>query len=617
MTDQPIQTVFIANRGEIALRIIQTVHKMGMRAVGVYIEQEKQAPYVQHCDEVRRLSGFTLQSFLDMDDLLEHAKAMGAQAVHPGYGFLSENAVFAQRCEEEGLIWIGPSSEVIDTLGDKQKAKDIARACQVPVLESLAENQDNDPDFEQALKKMTLPILLKPMMGGGGKGMTVVRDVEQLSEALTQARSIAKNAFGDARLMAEPFLEKPRHIEVQMLRDQHGQTSFLWERDCTLQRRHQKIIEEAPSIFVTDVLRRQLARYATDLFHHVNYTNAGTVEFIVDHQDQVYFMEVNTRLQVEHPVTEQLLDIDLVQAQIQIAQNEKVSIHAQPSGHALEVRVYAENPDQDFMPSTGMVQHLTMPKAQDWLRLDMGIEEGTAVTSFFDPMLIKITVKGEDRPQAMDRMREALAQMRLAGVQTNQSYLDWALQHYDFRQGKHHTQWAAHTLSDYCAYRTQTLQNILPQWEQNFAQRYGSDSISAWQKARYIPSDHAKLWQFQHKSLPSHALNPSEAPLDVFHRHQQDWLFSGAQVFLLEQKNHESMQGQAEHAVISPMTGTITQVHVHNGDAVKKDQILVEMEAMKMQYQLRAPKDGKVSEVSCRQGQVVQGDTVLVDIQSL
>ncbi len=445
-----IHKILVANRGEIAVRIIRAAQEMGIATVAVYSDADARAPHVLAADQAVPIGPPPPQeSYLRVDALLEAARLTGADAVHPGYGFLAENPAFAQAVADAGLTFIGPSPEAIALMGDKAAARERMQAAGVPVVPGY-QGPDDDEALAQAAARIGYPVLLKAAAGGGGKGMRVVYHPEDLAEAAAAARREAQHAFGDARLLLEKYIPTARHVEFQILADAHGRTLHLYERECSVQRRHQKIIEETPSPLLDDDLRQRMARAAIAAAQAVDYINAGTVEFIVDPATrEFYFLEMNTRLQVEHPITEMVLGLDLVQWQIRVAAGEPLpwqQTDLRPRGHALEVRVYAEDPSHGFLPSTGRLLHLAEPRGPG-IRVDSGVRAGQTITPHYDPLLAKIIVHAATRGEAIARMRAALQRTAYHGVITNVDFLLQVLAHPDFVRGDYHTRWVETALS--------------------------------------------------------------------------------------------------------------------------------------------------------------------------
>ena len=431
---QKFTTVFIANRGEIAVRIARTLKSMGIRSVAPYTEPDSNAYHIEVVDQAVKVP-----SYLDADALLQTALEHGAQALHPGYGFLSENAGFAQRCAEAGIVFIGPSPEAITAMGDKLTAKETMKKAGLPLVPGWSGSGD---EVESGAQSVGFPLLVKAAAGGGGKGMRLVRQPGELKEAVARAQGEALKAFGDDRVFLERFIESPRHIEVQIFGDTHGNAYCFGERECSLQRRYQKIVEEAPSAVVGPELRARLVQAGVDAVKALKYVGAGTVEFILDSSDNFYFLEVNTRLQVEHPVTEMVYGVDLVALGVRAAQGEALDIpesFLQPRGWSLEARVYAEDPDNGFLPSVGTLEVFRAPEGPG-LRLDTGFREGDEVSIHFDPMLAKLISYGATREEARGRLLSALREFAVLGVTTNIPYLVRILQHSSFIESQFHTQ---------------------------------------------------------------------------------------------------------------------------------------------------------------------------------
>jgi acetyl-CoA/propionyl-CoA carboxylase biotin carboxyl carrier protein len=436
----PFGVVLVANRGEIAVRIIRTLQKLGLQSAVVYHEVDARSLAVALADHAIRISGRTpVSSYLDGDQIIAAALSTGAGAIHPGYGFLSENAVFARAVEAAGLIFVGPSADAIELMGDKIRARNFVARSGFPVAPSAIEEDDPDTFLDRA-RAVGAPLLVKPSAGGGGKGMRIVRDLAELDDAVTQARGEGQRYFGDGRLYAERFVERPRHIEVQILGDSVGNVVHLFERECSVQRRFQKIIEETPSPALSADVRKRICETAAGIARAAGYRNAGTVEFIYGH-GEFYFLEMNTRLQVEHPVTEMTTGLDLVAEQLAVAAGRPLTFgqdDVRSSGHAIEARLYAEAPERDFAPTTGKVLALEFPQG-DGVRVDSGIAQGQLVTTAFDPMLAKIVVHGATRSEAIARACQAIDNLVLLGCETNAAFLRRILGDQGFKAGEVHT----------------------------------------------------------------------------------------------------------------------------------------------------------------------------------
>ena len=417
--------ILIANRGEIALRVIRACREMGFRTVAVYSDADRTALHVRMADEAYRIGPSpSVESYLRVDRLLEVARRVRAEAIHPGYGFLAENPIFAEACEETGIIFIGPSSETLRLSGSKTASRRLAKEVGVPIVPGT-ERDLSDEEILKLAPEIGFPLAVKAAAGGGGKGMRIVQEPSGLPSAIRAARSEAQSSFGDPAIYLERYLSRPRHVEMQILADATGSTLYLGERECSLQRRHQKVVEEAPSPFMTSELRRRMGEAAVKLAKGCNYRNAGTVEFLVDAERNFYFLEINARLQVEHPVTELTTGIDLVKAQIRIAAGESLSLRQEEirfNGHAIESRIYAEDPDNNFAPSPGRIT-LYRPPGGPGIRDDTGVYEGFEVPIYYDPLISKLIAWGRDRTEAIERMRRALQEYVIAGIKTNIPFL--------------------------------------------------------------------------------------------------------------------------------------------------------------------------------------------------
>jgi acetyl-CoA carboxylase biotin carboxylase subunit len=438
--------ILIANRGEIAVRLIRACRDLGLRSVAVYSECDRTAPHVRLADEAYAIGpDAPSHSYLRIDRLIDTARRAGATAVHPGYGFLAENAAFAAACRDAGLTFVGPSADVIERMGSKTAARAAAGAAGVPVVPGSGEPlgpELTDADALAIAQRVGYPLLVKAVAGGGGKGMRAVADAAAFPGALRAARSEALSAFGDAAVYFERRLPRPRHVEVQLLGDTHGTVRPFVERECSIQRRHQKVVEESPSVAVTPDLRRALTEAAAAIAREVGYTNAGTIEFLLDEDGRFYFLEMNTRLQVEHPITELVTGIDLVHWQIRLARGERLDLDPErmvtPRGHAIECRIYAEDPDRGFMPSPGLVQALYTPSGPG-IRDDGGVAAGFTIPVHYDSMISKLCAWGEDRSQAIARMRRALDEYHVLGIRTSIPFFQWLLDTDAFREGRFET----------------------------------------------------------------------------------------------------------------------------------------------------------------------------------
>ncbi|XP_023592594.1 methylcrotonoyl-CoA carboxylase subunit alpha, mitochondrial isoform X1 [Trichechus manatus latirostris] len=442
-TGRSITKVLIANRGEIACRVMRTARKMGIQSVAVYSEADRNSIHVDMADEAYCIGPApSQQSYLAMEKIIQVAKVSAAQAVHPGYGFLSENPEFAELCKQEGIIFIGPPSSAIRDMGVKSTSKSIMAAAGIPVIEGYHGEDQSDQCMKEHAGRIGYPVMVKAVCGGGGKGMRIVRSEKEFQEQLESARREAKKCFNDDAVLIEKFVDTPRHVEVQVFGDHHGNTVYLFERDCSVQRRHQKIIEEAPGPGIEAEVRRKLGEAAVRAAKAVNYVGAGTVEFIMDSKHNFYFMEMNTRLQVEHPVTEMITGTDLVEWQLRIAAGEKIPLSQEEitlQGHAFEARIYAEDPNNNFMPVAGQIVHLSTPQTDLCTRIETGVREGDEVLVHYDPMVAKLVVWAADRQAALTKLRYSLRQYNIVGLHTNIDFLLSLSGHPDFEAGNVHT----------------------------------------------------------------------------------------------------------------------------------------------------------------------------------
>ncbi|MFE6070488.1 acetyl/propionyl/methylcrotonyl-CoA carboxylase subunit alpha [Streptomyces sp. NPDC056525] len=632
-------TVLVANRGEIAVRVIRTLRELGVRSVAVYSDADADARHVREADTAVRIGPPpAAESYLSVPALLDAARRTGAQAVHPGYGFLAENAGFAQACADAGLVFIGPPASAISLMGDKIRAKETVKAAGVPVVPGAA-----DPELEEAAHALGAPVLLKPSAGGGGKGMRLVRDLSTLTEEIASARREARASFGDDTLLVERWIDRPRHIEIQVLADAHGNVIHLGERECSLQRRHQKIIEEAPSVLLTPQIRASMGAAAVEAARSCGYVGAGTVEFIVPGGDpsSYYFMEMNTRLQVEHPVTELITGIDLVEWQLRVASGEPLPFTQDDirlNGWAIEARICAEDPSRGFLPSGGTVLALNEPQGRG-VRTDSGLSEGTEVSSLYDPMLSKVIVHAEDRPTALRRLRAALADTVTLGVPTNAGFLRRLLAHEDVVSGALDTGLVERDADSlipqgvpdevYAAAAAVRLAELAP------APRDG------WTDPFSVPSS----WRLGGSPAPLPfplrvpGLEPvtAEAPpgtrvtvttvtvtvdgiTHTFHR-AGNWLGrDGDSWHVMDHDPVAAALSGAKHGgadtLAAPMPGTVTVVKVAVGDEVEAGQSLLVVEAMKMEHVISAPHAGTVTELDVTPGSTVAMDQILAVVSA-
>ncbi|CAM5641018.1 biotin carboxylase OS=Streptomyces chartreusis OX=1969 GN=HUT05_30805 PE=4 SV=1 [Streptomyces chartreusis] len=633
------ETVLVANRGEIAVRVIRTLRSMGVRSVAVHSDADADARHVREADTAVRIGPAPAsESYLSVERLLEAAARTGAQAVHPGYGFLAENAEFARACADAGLVFIGPSADAISLMGDKIRAKETVKAAGVPVVPGSSGSGLTDAELADAAREIGMPVLLKPSAGGGGKGMRLVRDEAQLADEIAAARREARASFGDDTLLVERWVDRPRHIEIQVLADGHGNVVHLGERECSLQRRHQKIIEEAPSVLLDEATRAGMGEAAVQAARSCGYRGAGTVEFIVPGGDpsSYYFMEMNTRLQVEHPVTELITGLDLVEWQLRVAAGERLAFGQDDvtlTGHAIEARICAEDPARGFLPSGGTVLRLREPQG-DGVRTDSGLSEGTEVGSLYDPMLSKVIAYGPDRATALRKLRAALAETVTLGVQTNAGFLRRLLAHPAVVAGELDTGLVERVVDDLVA-------TDVPDEVYEAAAAVRLDALrpagDGWTDPFSVPSGWRLGGTARPVSFHLRAQDPVEyAPrgsaavtddgvsvtLDgvrhTFHR-AADWLGRDGDAWQV--RDHDPVAASltgAAHAgadsLTAPMPGTVTVVKVAVGDEVTAGQSLLVVEAMKMEHVISAPHAGTVAELDVTPGATVAMDQVLAVI---
>jgi propionyl-CoA carboxylase alpha chain len=615
--------VLIANRGEIAVRIARTCREMGIATVAVYSSFDRDAPHVRMADQAVPLGGpAPRESYLNMEKIIAAARKTGAEAIHPGYGFLAENADFAAACEAAGIVFIGPQPEAIRSLGSKPEARKLAQAAGVPVVPAPSENE--------------FPRLIKAAAGGGGRGMRIVRSAAEHKEALAAAAGEAERAFGDGALLVEKYIEGARHVEIQIFGDHHGNVMHLYERDCSVQRRYQKIIEESPSPVVTPELRRRMGKAAVALARKAGYTNAGTVEFLLAPDGEFYFIEVNTRIQVEHPVTEMVTGLDLVRLQIEIAQGGALPAKAPvQSGHAIEARLYAEDPGNGFLPSTGTLHVWQPPEAAAGLRIESGVKEGSEIGVYYDPLLAKVIAHAPDRDAAVRKLTYALKRFAAQGLETNREFLLQVLESEDFRAGRAHTgfQLPAQVAADperdrlfteiahcYRLYSEHKRRRILP-------------SIPLRFRNNPYPAPAAKFEiagrEFQVSSAGFEVLAIGDESVTVLLdgvRHHFQVRRVGETYFIRSDLGQRTVKAlprypraanAARQAANSPMPGQVLRVVVVAGQRVQAGDALVVLEAMKMEQTVRATMSGMVDAVLVKPGEIVSPGQMLVEIRSM
>ena len=634
-----INSILIANRGEIACRIIRTANEMGIKTIAVYEEADSNATFVSMSDVAVKLKN----GYLDADEIVDAAKKTGADAIHPGYGFLSENSIFARKVIRNNIIWIGPTPHVIKVMGDKIKAKELAIKANVPTLEKAESIKDS--------KQLGFPLLIKAAAGGGGKGMRIVNNKNELKDAVAAAKREAKAGFDDERVFIEKYIKKSRHIEIQILGDQHGNVIHLGERECSIQRRHQKIIEESPSPKLDDELREQIGNAAVKLAKKIKYQSAGTVEFILDENtNEFWFLEVNTRLQVEHPVTEEVTGVDLVRAQINIAKNEYLELKQKDvkfNGHALEVRLYAENPNNDFLPETGKIVCYE-PYKNKSIRWDSGVQKGYEVGTNFDPMLSKVISWAPNRTDACLQLATALEKSCIGGVKTNKDFLVECIRHPEFLAGN--------TTSDFIEIQSPNRKKVLNDYNKNNLMIAGALWISqtniknknklrfikhSWTNGR-LPHQNIsfqfenEIHQIKYSYINKESISILEKNVEIISfdnemlecviddiRSQYQIYRDEDRLFVFDSFNDIQLKvlprfvdpstSSIEGGLLAPMPGKISEVLIKKDQKVKAGQSLMIIEAMKMEQTIKSPNAGKISKIMVKKGQQVEnGESLLV-----
>jgi len=661
--------ILIANRGEIACRVARTAHRMGVRTVAVYSDADAGALHVESCDEAYRLGPPSpRESYLCGDKIIAIANQAGAQAIHPGYGFLSENAEFAAAVAAAGLVFIGPPPAAIRAMGSKSESKTIMGRAGVALVPGYHGIDQDDAMLRREADAIGYPVLIKASAGGGGKGMRVVERSEDFVAALGSARREAKAGFGDETMLLEKYLQQPRHIEMQVFADTHGECIHLFERDCSVQRRHQKIIEEAPAPGMSAARRAEMGAAAIAAAKAIGYVGAGTVEFIVEAAGAgaFYFMEMNTRLQVEHPVTEMITGLDLVEWQLRVAAGERLPRRQDEvviAGHAVEARIYAEDPDRGFLPSTGQIAYLNAPPPSDHVRIDSGVRSGDDISRYYDPMLAKLIASGADRPEALRRLTDALAQYRVVGVTTNVAFLQRLIAHPAFAGAKldtgliarHHAElFPPATAPSATTLAVAALAEISRRRERaDVVAASSSDPYSPWHASEgwWLNSERAitltyaiddaeypvsaraagDAWIVEAlgESMAASIATERESPaFDIAGAHvaaevvplgDERHVFCGGEVHrlrLVDPLAHAGEEPREGGHLTAPMSGAIVAVLVKPGDAVSRGAPLLILEAMKMEHTIVAPTAGIVSAIHYHQGDQVPEGADLIDVEA-
>jgi 3-methylcrotonyl-CoA carboxylase alpha subunit len=663
--------ILIANRGEIACRVIKTAQKMGILTVAVYSDADADSLHVHMADEAVYLGPSpSRESYLLVDKVIAAAKMTGAQAIHPGYGFLSENADFCRQCSQEKITFIGPPVGAIEAMGSKSAAKNIMEKANVPLVPGYHGDDQSESILKKSADEMGYPVLLKATAGGGGKGMRQVWNESEFSQGLAAAKREAKSSFGDDRMLVEKYLTQPRHVEIQVFCDNYQQAVYLFERDCSVQRRHQKVIEEAPAFSMSEELRTQMGESAIKSAQAIGYQGAGTVEFLLDVDGSFYFMEMNTRLQVEHPVTEMITGQDLVEWQLRVAAGEnlpKTQAELVLNGHAFEARIYAEDPNNDFLPATGKLAFLQTPIESEHVRIDTGVRQGDDVSVFYDPMIAKLIVWDENRDKALQRLAKALSEYRIYGVTTNIEFLYNLATCQPFIEADIDTGFIEKNTDLIFHTNSQTLENELPMAALYLvlSQARNAQHLAAKTNDPYSPWNNTNAWRLNeahnHQLVLAHndieyavvveqkrqgsasyflitidgqtldcqgriedevlkvSINGYRSQATIAHfdnkislycnRNGQNGVFNFTHVL----PDCGDNSADDNHAgLVAPMNGTMVSVLVNAGDTVKKDQPLVIMEAMKMEHTIRAPEDGTIEAIFFTEDEMVDGGAALL-----
>ena len=654
-----IDSILIANRGEIASRVIRTCRLMGIRSIAVYSTADKYAPFVKEADSAVFIGNNNpSDSYLDQNKIIDAAKRVQADAIHPGYGFLSENAAFAKLCVKNKIIFIGPNSKAIELMGSKSKAKSLMAKHNVPIIPGYQGKDQSNEKLKKEAEKIGFPVLLKATAGGGGKGMRVVNNKKELDNAIASAKREAKNAFGDDEMIVEKYISSGRHIEFQIFGDQHGNAIHLLERECTIQRRHQKVIEESPSPIMSEKLRKKMGDSAVNAAKALNYDNAGTVEFIYDDNSKdYYFLEVNTRLQVEHPVTEEVTGLDLVQMQIESSQGIALKHHQKDikaNGYAIEARLYAEDPSNNFLPVTGTIFQFDMPKI-DGLRIESSIESGSAITIHYDPMIAKIIIHDKDRESAQRKLKYVLSNMNCLGITTNQDFLLNICKNTDFENGKYNT----HFIDENPALINENkateklnlaaLSAVLFDWQKREDKRTLLNSIpSGWRSNFYIPQAETFLYKedsikvtyrcvksnfdftINDCSYKAQIVSSSQNRIQIEIngiQHEFSIIKIGTTFFINNEITGNTVLNQQERfpeikkekqkgTYESPMPSQVIKLLVKEGDKIKSGEGLIVLSSMKMENTILADQDGTVEEVFASEGDNIEAGHLLIKLKS-
>ncbi len=652
--------ILIANRGEIAVRIIKAASEMGITSIAVYSQADKDSLHIRKADEAYCIGEESLaETYLNVEKIMKVALEHGADAIHPGYGFLAENPELVAACERNDIAFIGPSSQAIQLMGNKIEARSFVDSLNIPMTKGVTGSPD---ELIKKAKDIELPILVKAAAGGGGKGMRIVRDWNELESVIESTSREALAYFGDAEVYVEKFIENPRHIEIQLLGDEFGNVIHLYERECSIQRRYQKIIEESPSPTLNQETREKMGQAAVDIAKAINYTSAGTIEFLVDSDLNYYFLEMNTRIQVEHPVTEMVTGVDLVVEQIKIAQGKKIKIQQEDvvqNGHAIEARVYAEEPENDFRPAPGFIEYYKEPSGKN-IRVDSAIDKAVEIKSFFDPMISKLVVWAEDRNTVINKMISSLESYIILGLSTNIPFMLSLLKDEDYIQNKISTKYcdthASQILKNAELYAQKIDRNILLAAYASIKIASSKNPKNIWEQIGYWRSQMSFNWKLDGELLPIHlivekpdlfkltkgedvfdveVLSKDDNQVSLIINKKEERVFfvnkNEAEVImnyegqvlhledlemLVQQDFYESShETEASDILKSPMPGKVIKVLVEKGQDVKKGQTLLIVEAMKMENNILANRDGKIEELLAKEGDMVDNSKVLLRLE--
>ena len=673
-SNKKITRLLIANRGEIAVRIMQSAQKIGIHCIALYSDADQNAMHVKQADEAWYIGASPAkESYLVVDKVLQVAKDAKADAIHPGYGFLSENAGFAKAIQDAGIIWVGPPVGAIEAMGSKSESKSLMEKAKVPLVPGYHGDNQDEAFLTEEIKKIDFPVLIKASAGGGGKGMRVVANESEIALAIASSKREGLNSFGDDKLLVEKYITRPRHVEIQVFMDQAGNGVYLFERDCSIQRRHQKVVEEAPAPMFSKADRKAMGEAAIQAAKAINYEGAGTVEFLYepatnengkDKKSKFYFMEMNTRLQVEHPVTEMITGQDLVVWQLKVAQGEPLPLTQDQlsiNGHSMEVRIYAEDPDNEFLPTTGKLDHVQLPELiSGKVRLDTGVMQGDDVSPYYDPMISKLIVWGANREECLSTLKQALQQYQISGVTTNLSFLRRVVNVEDFKKGLVSTQFieefsqqlttsnevkAHHLMAAICQHmlkrestgkQHQASDDITNPWHytnsfrlnQSATETLRFENKQAQQLNVQVTTLADNAWNIslnnESHTVKARALNDQiQYEVDgkwftarVIVHGERIWVYDGQGESEFTYFNHDfNQQDELAGSLTAPMNGTIIQIDSQAGQKVIAGDVLMIMEAMKMEHAIKAPSDGTIKEVSFNVGDLVDEGSLLIEME--